>query len=596
MRNNGRLLRALAGVAAVSLVAVACGGPGDIDQDASGGSGGKKGGTLKLIGGDDLDEVDPASSYYVVSSMMQRTYTRQLFSYESSKDMDVNTKLAPDVAKELPTVENGGISEDGLTYTIELRDGVMWDTDPAREVVADDFIHGIKRICNPSKPNGAMHYYTDTIAGFDEFCDGFAEVEPEAGPIGEYIEQNDVPGMRAKDDKTLVFELNRPANDFPELLGMTQTSAAPEEYLDYVPGSKEFNQNTISNGPYRIASYQPGTEMVMERNPVWKQKSDPLRGQYVDKIQARMGSSEPDVVQQQIEAGSADLSWDQDVPTAALPKLMQSEDPQLETYPSYSTNPYLVFNQQSPNEDGAMGKVEVRRAISYAIDKTQTVRVFGGPALNSVLNQAIPPGNVGHEEFDPYPTKGDKGDPKKCKRLLSDAGYPDGLTLKAWYRNSSNHPAIAQSYQADLEKCGIEVKLIPLPNGDYYSEYLQKPGKGKAGDWDITAPGWIPDWFGNNGRAIVQPLFQTNCNQGTVNYGCYSNKKVDDLIQQALAEQDPDKASKLWNQVDRQVMKDAVIVPFKTETFPIYRSERVQNALYMPRERKYDLTQIWLEQ
>lgn len=580
-------------IAALALVPAACSGDGD---DGSGGAGDRRGGTLKYVGGDDIGDIDTASSYYTVASMVHRAFTRQLFSYEASNDMEVATRLVPDVAVRLPSKENGGISEDGLTYTIHLRDGVKWNTDPPREVTAEDFVRGIKRLCNPAKPNGAIGYYTSTIKGFAEFCDGFAEVEPEAGPIADYIRENDVEGMRAEDDKTLVFTLTQPANDFLEILGMTQASAAPEEYLKYVPASKEFDANTISNGPYQITEYTPAKSLRLERNPTWTKASDPLRNQYVDAIQVTMGVTEPDVVQQQLEAGTADLSWDQPVPTSRLAELLATDDPQLETYPSYSTNPYLVFNLQSPNEDGAMGKVEVRRAISYAIDKTQMVRVYGGPELNQVLNQAIPPGNIGHKPFNLYKTAGNKGDPAKCRSMLADAGYPNGLTLKAWYRNAGNHPAIAQSYQADLKECGINVKLIPIPGGDYYSEYLQQPSKAKAGEWDITAPGWIPDWFGNNGRAIIQPLFQTNCRVGTVNYGCYSNPEVDRLIDEALQAETEEQAAEIWHQIDRIVMEDAVIVPFKTEVAPIYRSKRVQNALWMPRERYYDMTQIWLEE
>ncbi|HEY6737281.1 MAG TPA: ABC transporter substrate-binding protein, partial [Actinopolymorphaceae bacterium] len=165
---RARMFPAALAALALIVLPVACGGDGEPGQ-GEGEQTPRRGGTLKLVGGDDVDELDPASSYYTASSMLMRGYTRQLFSYRSSKDIEEAIRLAPDVATQVPTKANGGISADGLTYTIRLRNGVMWNTNPPREVTAEDFVLGIKRICNPSKPSGALHYYTSTIKGMQEF-------------------------------------------------------------------------------------------------------------------------------------------------------------------------------------------------------------------------------------------------------------------------------------------------------------------------------------------------------------------------------------------------------------------------------------------
>ena len=111
-------------------------------------------------------------------------------------------------------------------------------------------------------------------------------------------------------------------------------------------------------------------------------------------------------VQQQIQAGTADMEWDTVVPTPDIPQLKAAKDDRLGIFPGLDTNPYLVFNLQSPNNGGALKTAKVRQAIEYAIDKVAIGQVYGGPALNTPLDQVIPPGNVGYQQFDLYPTLG----------------------------------------------------------------------------------------------------------------------------------------------------------------------------------------------
>ena len=77
----------------------------------------------------------------------------------------------PDVATAVPTTSNGGITNGGKTYTFHLKQGVDWNTSPARQVVAADFIREFKAFCNPVSPVGNPLYYTATIAGLKQYCD-----------------------------------------------------------------------------------------------------------------------------------------------------------------------------------------------------------------------------------------------------------------------------------------------------------------------------------------------------------------------------------------------------------------------------------------
>jgi peptide/nickel transport system substrate-binding protein len=606
-RQRGRA--AISAVAAIALLAAGCSGgstakkTGQTAQFGSAQSANVNatgepthGGTLKLIGNADVDHLDTAAGYYTTTSTLMRAFTRQLYTFPASTNLATATAPAPDVATALPTKANGGISADGKTYTIHLRNGVQWDTSPARAVTAQDFVLGFKRLCNPTQNSvGAPGYYEGVIVGMDTYCKGFAKVKPTAAAFKEYIDAHNISGMQAVNSSTLKFTLVNPASDFPDILTLTFSSAAPVEYLNYLPDSAQFRQHTISDGPYQIAKYVPNQSYMLDKNPAWKQSADPIRHQYVDHMQVTMGPDE-NGVQQQIAAGTQDMSWDTTVPTAQVPSLKAQKDPRMGIYPNLDTNPFLTINTQSPNNKGALGKLKVRQALEYAIDKVAIGQVYGGPSLNTPLNQVIPPGNVGYKKYDPYPTKGNRGDPAKCKSMLAAAGYPNGLVLKDIYRTSGKHPAVYQSVQADLKKCGITVKGTPSAASDYYGKYLSDPTAAKAGTWDISEPGWVPDWYGNNARSIMEPLFDgRNYGPGSTDWPAYNNTKVNADIDKALTSTSKSEIDAAMHDADVQVMKDAPFVPFQAQSTPLFRSTRVHNAIELPGSVNYDITQIWLD-
>ena len=593
MRNR-RPLALASFVAVLALLVAACGGKTSGGTSSSGSGGPKYGGTLKLLGSSDVDHLDTASAYYTVSYTLERAFARQLFSYPASTDTTkANTPVA-DVATEVPTTANGGISADGKTYTIHLRSGVRWNTSPAREVTAQDFVRGLERLCNPVAPVGAPGYYENTIVGMRQYCDGFAKAGQDAASIRSYIQSHHVAGLTTAGDKTLVVHLLRPATDLTNILAMPFASAAPVEYLDHVPDSSDFRHHTISDGPYQIVTYQPGKEIDLDKNPAWQQSADPVRHQYVDHIQITEGQDEGPV-QQQIQAGSADLEWDTTVPTADVPQLQRSEDGRLGIYPALDTNPYLLLNLQSPNNHGALANVKVRQALEYAIDKVAIGQVYGGPSLNTPLDQVIPPGNIGYQQFDLYSTPGHRGDAATCKQLLTQAGYPNGLVLTDVARNAGKHPAVAQAVQASLRACGVTTKIVPVSQADYYGKYLNDPAASKRGVWDISEPGWVPDWYGNNGRAIVEPLFDGRTyGPNSTDYGDYNSPAVNKLIDRALASTDQQAAANRWHQADLQIMRDAAIIPIETQRNPLFHSSRVQNATYSPFSQNFDITNLWL--
>ncbi|WP_143831767.1 ABC transporter substrate-binding protein [Nocardiopsis sp. CNR-923] len=560
-------------------------------------TGPRRGGTLRYFGPGGMDHVDPACAYYAFSHQVIRLFSRQLFGYPTALDESALTPV-PDVAREVPTAANGGLSEDGLTHTLRLRPGVLWDTDPAREVTAHDFVRGLKRLCNPVVGAGALTYFTSTVAGMAEFAEGYRDAVDTgavtAADLARYQNTHEIRGLRAPDERTLVVELIRPANDLVNILSTLFASAAPAEYDAVLPDSPEFVAAVRSNGPYRLTAYERGVRLTMERNPVWRQATDPLRHQYVDGIDVRMRRVTDDQVRRAVLEGRADLSWG--APVISPDRVVPDSDRHV----GYAMNPYLVFNMRSPNERCATSDLRVRRAVAHAVDKAGMVHLFDDMDLGTVTetaSTAIPPGNIGHRPYDRYPTPGDRGSPEVARALLAEAGHDD-LVLRLLYREENPHRDIGERLAADFARSGIRTELRMIRHADEYYRILQDPARAEAGEWDVTAAAWTPDWFGNNGRTCVQPLFQSHFASGTANYGGYRNPEVDRLIDLALTESAPERAEELWHRVDRTVIEDAAIVPILVcePTIPHIMSARVRGAVPLPHvDRWYDASHIWLD-
>jgi peptide/nickel transport system substrate-binding protein len=219
--------------------------------------------------------------------------------------------------------------------------------------------------------------------------------------------------------------------------------------------------------------------------------------------------------------------------------------------------------------------------------------------VTQIISTAIPPGNIGYKNANIYPDNNGQGDAAKCKSMLKQAGYPNGLTINALYLNDSVNTQVFVAIQASLKSCGITLKGKGEPGSSYFVDLGNSPENDRAGTWDIGFPGWYPDWYGPNGRTIISPLFQTNCVVNTNNYGCNDNPQLNALIAKAEAAPTLTEAGNFWSQADENVMQNAVFVPLLSQQAPYYSSARVHNAgssaiVYTPNIGGADITNVWI--
>jgi peptide/nickel transport system substrate-binding protein len=574
------------------------------------------GGTVNVIANAGPDHWDTVPAYYTADYEFERIYARQLVSYQTvpytttaSPGWTTNSTPVADAATEVPTTANGGISGGGTVYTFHIKPGVDWGTTPARQVTAADFLREFKAFFNPVSPVGNAAYYTSTIAGLQAYDNAetafFAKIKsPTAAQIASFQNTHSISGIKASGD-TLTFTLSKPASDFIYMLAMPFASARPVEYDSYLPNSLQLDEHLVSDGPYQPTTFVAGKSVTFAQNPAWKQSTDTVRHQYVSKIQLTINGASAETQLSDIQAGSQDLPNDTDVNPSSIPSLAASKAPNFQIWAGSNTQPYIIFNLRSPNESGAVQKLALRQAVEYGLDKVAVVRSAGGPEIANIINTVIPPGNTGFVNSNVYPDASGAGNVAECKTLLAKAGYPKGITLNYLYANDSTNTRMFEAIQASLATCGITLKGTPEPGSSFFVDLGNAPENNKAGAFDLAQAAWFPDWYGDNGRTVIQALFQgPQCVVNTVNYGCYDNASVNSDILKAEAATSLTQAGTFWQAADAQIMKDAALVPIMSQNFAGIASKRVrgvlptgatyQTALYNANIGNPDLANIWL--
>ena len=613
-----RAFTAVAGAVALTMLAGACsssksGAAAPASQQLTAGWQGlnpgtgapQRGGTLNMVGISDVDYMDYDTAYYTTDIMVQqRLMERTLYGWAAVPGNNITPE--PDLATGMPV-----ISDNGLKQTVTIRSGVMWNTSPARAVTAADVVRGIKRACNPSPVAfGGMADFETTIQGLSAFCAGYpAASANNAAVMKKYIEGHNVSGITISGN-SITFTLTRPAPWLDGAMTLAAFVATPIEAENGLPGTPAVYDHMYSDGPYELTSYTPKKSMTFVRNPVWSASTDPLRKAYVNAINVDETGNQT-TIYQQMATGSASLgmSFDALVPPADDPNLLnliKSGSHLANLAATYSSNPYLVFNTVSPNNGGALGKADVRQALSYGIQRSQLTKSLGGATTNPPLTHILPAGIDGSQDvpagYNPYPY-----DPSKAKSMLAAAGFTSShpLQIKFLYRSDSQGSTkIFNNVAAQLGALGsVTVSGVPTNQADFYGKYLFVPNTPSApspaykGTWDMASAGWGPDWFGDSAVSYFNPLYSSPGGfpaNGGSNFGYFSSATVNNTISQALSQTTEAAADKFWAQADEEVMQAAAVYPI---TSPLQLAEHapyVHNAVYMTQWQNFDPTNVWL--
>ena len=464
-----RTIAAVALTAAASLALAACGGSssGTSDGPSSAASApvseqnaavGKvfnpsetKGGTLKFANPGDWDSLDPADTYYAYSWNFIRLYTRTLTMFASAPGAE-GAKIVPDLAEAL-----GVPSEGGKIWTYKLRAGVKYED--GTPVTSKDVKYGIERSLDKEIfPNGPTY--------FGDFLDlqGYTSPYKDAAP-----DKLGLKAIETPDDQTIIFKLKAPFSGFDYFAMLPPTAPVP---IAKDTGVK-YKEHVISSGPYMFDENNLGKNFSLKRNPNWDPATDANRKALPDRYEVALNVNADDIDQRLI-AGDLDIDIaGTGVQPAAQGKILA--DQKLTASSDSAVVARLWYTSINGNV-APLDKVECRKAVLLAVDRTGYQNAYGGPTGGDIATNLMPPVIPGAEQFDLYASDGNKGDATKAKAALAACGQPNGFATSMSYRaERPKEKATAEALQQSLGKVGIKLTLKPYPQGDYFKLYAGKP-------------------------------------------------------------------------------------------------------------------------
>lgn len=517
---------------AFSFALAACGGSeqssGKSGESGSGGSSGGSGSgnqdTLVFGRGSDSVYLDPAratdgESFKVTKNIFD---TLVNFNYKDQSTEVVNTGLAKDWK----------ISPDGLKYTFHLRKGIKFqDGTPFN---AKAVVFNFNRWKNVKKGDKVQFPYYPSM-------------------FGGYGDKSVIKDVKAVDQNTVQFTLKRPLAGFLKDLAMSPFAiASPTAVKKY---GADFTKHPVGTGPFKLVQWKPNNTITIEKNDDYWKKGYPKLNTVVFKViksnRARLTA---------LENGEIDLM--DGLNPSDINEVKGKQALQVFYRPPLNVGYLGLTVKRKPFDN-----VKVRKAMNYAINKKAIVKAFYADEAK-VAAGPLPSTVPGHNsKLKPYPYN-----PKKAKKLLAEAGYPNGFKMELWAMPvprpyMPNGKRIAEAMQADLAKVGIDAKIIQYD----WSTYLDKASKGEA-------DAFLLGWTGDNGTAdnFLYTLLSTAA-IGSNNYTYYSNKKLDQLLIKAQKETDKNKRIKLYKKAVKVIHDTAPWVPIVHSTPALAGSANLKN-------------------
>jgi len=499
----------LAATTALALLLSACSGaatPGGGTQAPAGG------GVLRLNGAINPDSMDPA----LIASRVPGEIVTTLF--ESLVRLDDKGEPAPGIA------EKWSVSPDGLTYTFTLRKNAKW-TD-GHNVTAQDFVYSYERSLRPetAAPLAANLYYIKNGIPYNK------------GTLKDASQL----GLMAMDDYTLMTALEAPTTFWLKLTAFFNMLPVHKETVE---GKKDWTtkpETYISNGPFKLKSWTPNQEITVVRNPDYWNKGEVK----LDEITWKM-INDSNTAYQSFLAGELDAVTPPPALTAQLIK-----DGKAKVYPAARTDFVRLNNTKAP-----FTNAKVRKALAYSLERT--------PLVDQVLQGQQKPGlgfipvglSSGAGEFRAKAGATIfKEDAAQAKTLLADGlkelnltAFPD---VALDYITGDVNKKIVEVLQAQWKKnLGIDVKLNAMERSTLIAAM-------RAGqyNWQLYSTGADFD-------DAINLLTQFQTGDG-YNYGKYSNKQYDALIDVALKEPNAEKRAQAMVDAEKIfIVQDMGIVP-----------------------------------
>lgn len=406
--------------------------------------------------------------------------------------------------------ERWDVSPDGRTYTFHLRSGVRFhDGTPfdASHVAAS-----WQRVLDPSL-RGGRGWPLYPIAGAREYAEGGSA---------------SITGLSVADDSTLVVTLTEPLAIFPKLLAMPVAAVVPHN----PPG--DFGENPVGTGPWRMVEWRHDDYLLFARNPdYWggAPAADSLRVRIIP---------EPSTAVAEFESGNVDVLL---VPEGEAREWEQSDSRSAQLK---SVAGLRLFYAAINVTRGPLADVRVRQALNMSVDRaTILAELIGG--RGQLAAGVIPPALSGSDASrGPYAY-----DPEEARRLLAQAGYPNGIDIELWVSTTQPFPRIAESIQAYLSQAGIRATIVQR-------EAASVREASRNGQVDVIVKDWFADY--PDAENFLYPLLHSENTGVGGNVSFFSHGPFDTLVSASRRELNETERDRLYRQADQIAFDQAPMI------------------------------------
>ena len=437
--------------------------------------------------------------------------------------VDEDTELAQQEAMQVqPSIaKSWTVSDDGLTYTFTLRDDVYYhknalfaNADSTRRVVAADFVYSFGRITDPAVASPGAWIFSD------------------------------VKQVKAIDDTTLVITLKSPFAPFLGQLGMVYCSVVPREVVEHY--GKDFRNHPCGTGPFQFQYWKEGVKLVLRKNPCYFETGLP----YLDAVAVTFIVDRQTVF---LEFVKGNLDFMNSLDASYKDELLTPEGTLKDKYAKrinmsstpYLNTEYLGFNMES--DDSPLKDRRIRQAINCGFDRHKMMRYLrnniGTPGDGGFIPVGLPGAAV--EPIYSY-------DPDRAKRLLAEAGYPDGKGLpKIKLSTTANYLDLCKYIQQQLGLICIDIQVDVNPPAALREQIAQGKATWFRGSWVADYP---------DAENYLSLFYSPNHSPAGPNYTRFTNRDFDRLYVESRSCTDTASRNALYRRMDALVMQQAPVV------------------------------------
>lgn len=480
---------------------------------------------------DDIISLDPAEIFEFSAAEYQAQVYERLIGYD-----------VKDVSKILPGIaESWTVSDDGLTYTFKIRDGVKFHS--GNPLTAQDAAWSLRRAVK-------LNLSPAFILG-------------QFGLTADNVEQM----VTAPDDRTLVFKTDKAyAPTFvlncltSGVASVIDSKLAKENEANGDFGHEWLKTHSAGSGPFKLVSWKPSESLVLERNDDYWQGKPNFRRVFIRHV------TEPSTQLLMLQKGDVDVA--RNLSAEQLKTLDGSADIKLEEAPK-GTVWYVSFNVLHPPFD----KPEVRQALKYLIDYDGMANSFMR-GIATKHESFIPKGMLGEIDDAPF-----KLDVAKAKELLAQAGFPNGFKTTIDVTNKAPVTDMAQALQATFAQAGVQLEIIPGDDKQVLTKY-------RARNHDIFLFRWGTDYQDPNSNAETFAINVDNSDGAKSKTLAWRNGWQDAAMtaqaQGAVTERDGAKRAQIYQDLQRKHMEVSPFAILFQQTEVIATRKNVEGLVWGP--------------